>query len=56
MLLLHHLQHRVPFEGLNLYNNNENLFNEVTIGIDKGKTSITIDPVVYMFVFLKLET
>lgn len=51
MLFLHHLKHRVPFEELCLNKNNKNLFHKV----NKGKTSIIIDPVVYMKAFLKLE-
>jgi len=39
-VLFRHLHRRSPFDELNLYSNNESLFNE-------GKTSITIDPVVF---------
>lgn len=48
---MYHLKHVFPFEELNLYKYNKNFFNEV----NKGTTSISIDSVVYMMVFLRLE-
>ena len=47
---MYHLTHLFPFEELNLYKYNKN-FNEV----NKGTTSISIDSVVFMMVFLRLE-